>query len=207
MATVTKIRFLIDNVQGGVSHSNVAIAEVELRASVGGVDETTNTGGTATASGNIGAGYEASKAVDDNNATMWNCAFTAGSSWWAFELNSSIDLVEYSITSRSSYLDDTPTEWKLQYWNGSAWVTLIEQFTSADWGSNEKRVFDLTHRILSFQNIAQIEWQVPGKIKSTQNIAQVEWTVGGWAGKVCGVTNPAKINGVAVANIAKVIGV
>lgn len=29
----------------------------------------------------------------------------------------------------------------------------------------------------------------------------------GWTGKVCGVTNPAKINGIAVANIAKVIGV
>ena len=29
----------------------------------------------------------------------------------------------------------------------------------------------------------------------------------GWAGKVNGVTNPAKINGITVANIAKVNGV
>ena len=29
----------------------------------------------------------------------------------------------------------------------------------------------------------------------------------GWTGKICGVTNPAKINGIAVANISKVCGV
>ena len=29
----------------------------------------------------------------------------------------------------------------------------------------------------------------------------------GWTGKICGVTNPSKINGIAVANISKVCGV
>ena len=29
----------------------------------------------------------------------------------------------------------------------------------------------------------------------------------GWTGKICGVTNPSKINGIAVADIAKVCGV
>lgn len=44
-------------------------------------------------------------------------------------------------------------------------------------------------------------------ITSYQALAQVEWIVGvSWTGKICGVTNPAKINGVAVANIASVMG-
>jgi len=32
-------------------------------------------------------------------------------------------------------------------------------------------------------------------------------SVSGWTGKICGVTNPSKICGVAVANISKVSGV
>lgn len=50
---------------------------------------------------------------------------------------------------------------------------------------------------------------------STDNlIAYVDWfkvgdgfAVAGWTGKFCGVTNPTKINGISVANIAKVNGV
>lgn len=62
--------------------------------------------------------------------------------------------------------------------------------------------------IRSSQNIVQIEWDLPSKIKSFQNIAQVEWAaVSGWTGKINTTTNPAKINGVAVADIEKVIGV
>lgn len=63
--------------------------------------------------------------------------------------------------------------------------------------------------IRSLQNIVQVEWTILNAVKSTQNIVQVEWgeAVAGWTGKICGVTNPAKINGIAVANIGKVIGV
>ena len=79
--------------------------------------------------------------------------------------------------------------------------------------------------IRSSQNIAQVEWAEPADIRSSQSIAQIEWTElaeirssqviaqveftesVGWVGKVCGVTNPAKIMGVAVADIASVMGV
>ena len=66
----------------------------------------------------------------------------------------------------------------------------------------------MADEIRSSQNLAQVEWQAPGKIKSFQTIAQIEWEeAAGWTGKVNGVTNPAKINGVAVANISKMMGV
>ena len=62
--------------------------------------------------------------------------------------------------------------------------------------------------IRSSQSVAQVEWQEPGAIKVSQTVAQVEYVEGvaGWAGKINGVTNPAKINGIAVANIASVMG-
>ena len=62
--------------------------------------------------------------------------------------------------------------------------------------------------IRSSQNIAQVEWISSDKIISFQNIAQVEFTEPvGWTGKICGVTNPAKVNGVAVVDITSVMGV
>ena len=65
----------------------------------------------------------------------------------------------------------------------------------------------MADEIRSSQNLAQIEWQAPGFIKSFQTLAQVEWEEVGWTGKINGVTNPAKINGVVIANISKVMGV
>jgi len=61
--------------------------------------------------------------------------------------------------------------------------------------------------IRSSQNIAQVEWE-RSYIDVFQNIAQVEWTEtpSGWTGKINSITNPAKINGVAVADIASVMG-
>jgi hypothetical protein len=42
---------------------------------------------------------------------------------------------------------------------------------------------------------------------STCTIGPFEYQAGGWTGKICGVTNPAKINGITVAGIAKVCGI
>jgi len=38
-------------------------------------------------------------------------------------------------------------------------------------------------------------------------IGDIPWFEAGWTGKICGVTNPSKINGIAVADISKVCGV
>lgn len=58
------------------------------------------------------------------------------------------------------------------------------------------------------QSLSQVEWQDPGIMKSFQSLVQVEWAPSvGWTGKINGITNPAKINGIAVANIGKVMGV
>ena len=62
--------------------------------------------------------------------------------------------------------------------------------------------------IRSSQNIAQVEWDDPPILIVSQNIAQVEWddVVPGWTGKINSITNPTKINGVAVVDIASVMG-
>jgi len=47
----------------------------------------------------------------------------------------------------------------------------------------------------------------PGGDSTISHIAFVGVSSDGWTGKICGVTNPSKICGVAVANISKVSGV
>ena len=63
--------------------------------------------------------------------------------------------------------------------------------------------------IRSSQIIAQVEYQEPDLLKVTQVIAQVEYAITpeGWIGKIIGVTNPAKIMGITVADISKVMGI
>lgn len=58
------------------------------------------------------------------------------------------------------------------------------------------------------QNLAQVEWQETSIVRTTQNLVQVEYsdTPPGWSGKLNGITNPGKINGVSITNISKVMG-
>jgi hypothetical protein len=173
----TIYRFYIDNVQGGTSHSNVAMAEVELRLSIGGADQTGS--GTADASGNIGSGYVAAKAIDDTNSTMWNSGFSAGNSWWqvAFPTDPGT-IAQLAVRARESFLDDTPTEFRVvkSTDGGSSFQPIWEDFsTTADWTGSELRTF------------------IPVELQ-------------GWAHKIAGIT-PANVNGVAVANIASINGV
>lgn len=142
----TRYRFRFSDLQGGTTHSNVAMAEVELRVTLGGVDETSNTGGTATAHHNIGASFVPAKAVDDDDATMWNgnssaVDLAAGDVWWEFELNSTLTIVQYTVTARESFLDDSPIGWEILGWNGADWDILGTVTGEADWSGSETRTF------------------------------------------------------------------
>lgn len=48
---------------------------------------------------------------------------------------------------------------------------------------------------------------IDGEVRSAWDIGFDEYSVLGWIGKVCGITNPAKIMGISAANITKVNGV
>lgn len=138
-AISTKVKFVFKTLIGS---TNVSVAEFEVKDSVEGSDLCS--GGTATSRSSIGAGYVASKAVDDDNATMWNEAFIADSSWWAYEFTSAVDLLEYTIRARSSYLNDSPTSWDIYIWDSDEddWIFLGSESTSADWTASEIRTFD-----------------------------------------------------------------
>ena len=138
----SKYKFKVLAVQGGPSHTNVAFAEIELRETIGGADVTGS--GTATASGDIGASYAAPYAVDNNATTMWNCG-TGGFTdlWWAYDFGINKIILEYTIQTRASYLDDSPTSWEIYGWNGTAYELIKSQTTPATWTASEIRTFTI----------------------------------------------------------------
>lgn len=141
MKSTSKIRFVFYNTQGGIGHTNVAIAEITVSDTPSGADLCT--GGIATASSNL-VGYEPAKAVDNVTTTMWNGKFGVGTSWWSYDFGTNVTPVEYSFKARhDGFLNDCPTEWHIQYWTGSAWETIATQSTAATWGLSEIRTFTL----------------------------------------------------------------
>lgn len=137
----TRYRFLITARSGGEGGSNISMAEVQMRSSVGGVDETSNTGGTASAHHFLNATYAPSKAVDDSVNNQWNGAYQMDPVWWAFEFVSDVDIVEYVITSYAGA--ECMSAWDFQSHNGDDWETIYSESTTPDWGTKESRVFSV----------------------------------------------------------------
>lgn len=141
-------RFVFTDLQGGTSHSNVALAEIEMHLSNGGSDITGVAENSTSAHHSIGAEFPTYAAIDDDDTTMWNGSSTstllsAGGVWWRIDFTDDQEIIEYVFTSRSSYLDDTPIEWEVQRWNGTSWDILETESTTADWTASESRTFSI----------------------------------------------------------------
>lgn len=144
-AEIDKYRFIFTANQGG---AYVGISEIVMRSiATDGADETTATGGAASALNYYGAGYEPSKAVDDNAATDWVSSTGPSSTlYWAFDFSANVKVVEYTIQARSSTFNQSPTAWLFQGYDEETaeWRTIKEEETEADWTASEVRKFSVT---------------------------------------------------------------
>lgn len=125
-----------------VNSSNVAMAEVELRNSA---DSDVSGNGTATASGDIGASFVAAKAIDDDANTMWNCVYSAGSTWWKCAFSSKQAIKSIGVKARhDGYLGDMPRIVKVQYSNDdSTYIDAFELYLR-DWATvSELKLFNV----------------------------------------------------------------
>lgn len=119
-----------------------SIAEIEMRATAGGVDQCT--GGTASASSTLG-GAPASSAFDNNPATFW--ATSNGGkipSWIRYQFPSAVVVSEVTIQARTGGQNDvnqTPSAFEVQHSsNGVDWTTLSSH-TPPTWAAGEIRAF------------------------------------------------------------------
>jgi hypothetical protein len=131
------------NVTANAGDTNyLAIAEVEMRATVGGADECS--GGTATASSSS-AGFEADKAFDNDAATRWSTptpGMTTG--WLQYQFASPVDVTEYTIQAHPSTPARSPKNWTLEYSDdGTDWTVTDTRTNEANWADGETRVLEV----------------------------------------------------------------
>jgi hypothetical protein len=127
------------NVTANNGDANVLeLAELQLRASVGGADQCS--GGTASASTNY-PGYQPANAFDDNATTAWITSWGTTTGWIEYEFAGAVDVAEYAFMPRSSETDRAPTAWTLEYWDGADWVTADTRSGETSWSGGVLNVY------------------------------------------------------------------
>lgn len=124
--------------------SFLAIAEVEMRATVGGADQCA--GGTASASA-TSAGFEADKAFDNDNTTRWSPPSGTLTGWLRYQFAAPVDVVEFTIRSHptSGEGDRSPRDFTLEWSDdGSAWTVAKSFAEVTGWAAAETRTFSVT---------------------------------------------------------------
>lgn len=119
--------------------SFLAIAEIEMRATVGGADQCS--GGTASASASDGASPPGN-AVDNNNTTRWSTPSGTTTGWWKYDFGSAVEVVEYVIRAHPSTGGRSPKNWTLEYSDDdSTWTVADTRAALAYWGNGQARGF------------------------------------------------------------------
>lgn len=122
--------------------SFLAIAEMEMRASVGGADQCT--GGSASASASDGTSPP-SNAFDNDATTRWSTPSGTLTGWLAYQFASPVSVLEYTIQAHPTTPARSPKNWAIEYSdNGVDWVSLISIENQAGWTGGEIRTFAIS---------------------------------------------------------------
>lgn len=120
----------------------IGIAELEMRATLGGADQTT--GKTATASQET-APHVASRAIDDDNATFWTTGITTFPQYLTIDFVTPVDVAQIAIRVRADGFREDPLDFALEWsHNGTLWEEYYTFPTQGAWSAGEQRVLDVT---------------------------------------------------------------
>lgn len=118
----------------------IGISEIEMRASPGAADQCT--GGSASASSNAGAGFEADKAFDNSSSTRWATTNGVATGWIQYTFASPVTVREYTIEVHPTDGTRSPRNWTLKYSDdGINWTIADTKTGYFDWASAEKKTF------------------------------------------------------------------
>lgn len=123
----------------GTAGGAASLAEIELRLSSGGSDQTGS--GTATASTTY-SGLSPANAVDNNISTLWGASSGSTPEWWKYDFGSGVHkaIVEALITMRNDYYQ-YPTQFLLLYSDdNSLWYPGIAK-DGLSWTQGEAKTF------------------------------------------------------------------
>ncbi|WP_454737582.1 hypothetical protein [Cupriavidus necator] len=122
----------------GNGGANIALAEVEMRTSVGGSNAAT--GGTAGGT-SVNGSFPAANAFDANISTDYQS--TAILSTLSYQFASPVDIVEYALTASASLnINLTPQRWQVEYSDdGAAWTIAGYARSQSTWATGEVKTF------------------------------------------------------------------
>ena len=119
------------------------IAEVEMRATVGGADQCS--GGTAISDSQFDTStYAQTNAFDNNSATRWTSTDTAFPHWIRYQFASAVSVAQLSLQAPhiTGEAPNSPRDFTLQWSDdGSAWTTVLTVTGQPAWAASEIRLF------------------------------------------------------------------
>lgn len=142
-APATGHRFFRLNVTANNGRSTTNVAELALRATSGGTNKATQTGGWASSTS---SGYGAAAAFDGNTGTFWATANGVVAATLGNDLGTGaeIALAEYAVRARHDANNGTPKTWTLEASNDlETWTVLHTVSSETGWANGETRVFTL----------------------------------------------------------------
>lgn len=140
MGSIWRIR--IDQCQSG---NYAALGEVEMHDTVGGGDLCS--GGTPACDAYYQTGYEADKAFDNNNSTMWNSGGGSLPHWIQYSFSGTTHLVEVVLRARhDGWLENSPKAFAVvvSHDDGLTWCQVASFTNLSAWSLGEARTFGFT---------------------------------------------------------------
>lgn len=125
------------------------IAELEMRASNGGADETGNVGGTSFGTAGFFSGSEGPDKAFNNNTGNWHQPLNEANNWadvdaitgWDFGSGNDKDIVEVAITINASFLTRCPSVFAIEYSDDNVTYTTLFWVTKETWSGAGPHVF------------------------------------------------------------------
>lgn len=111
--------------------------EIQMRAVAGGPDLTAPMGPVFVSHASAATNRE--NLFDDNNATVWQSGGTARPVTIEYDFGGPRDIVE--VVMRTQTAGDAPSNFDIEKWDGSAWVTVWSVPATGAWTANVDRVF------------------------------------------------------------------
>lgn len=137
-------RFYRLNIADNNGRSTVNIAEVQVRSSVGGDDETVAGAGFASSVSGTSTAFDGNKAFDDDAATFWSTANLVTAATLATDLGTGreITAAQYTIRARADANNGSPKDWTFEGSNDlETWDVLDTVTGETGWANGETRTY------------------------------------------------------------------
>ncbi len=141
------------NVSSNNGGSFLSIAEVEMRATVGGADQCN--GGTASVSSS--AASSGADAFDNDPVTRWST--NAYPSWLQYQFLSPVDVAQYTIQVHNTDGTRAPKDWTFEYSdNGSTWTVADTRVNETGWTAGQIRSYSVA--VITNARLSQMALEV-----------------------------------------------